>query len=273
MRRSVWTGCLVMAACGGGAEVQRPPATPAPSEPVAVERSEPAPAAAQPPPDRESHVAVRGIEGSMSSYDVNNTMEERSGELSACHGPRVRVVPALSGAIEYAIKVDAEGNVGDVTVKSSDLGDLVLERCIGAVISGKPFPRPNGGDAKFTWSMTLEPAHASAVPEAWEAEQVDKALDRYLPELHETCSDAKPARLVATAYVNKRGRVLAASVRGKGGASDEELDCVISELRKWSMPRPKSRFAKVSFSLALAGRTPAKAKAVVASKPRPKKKR
>jgi hypothetical protein len=270
-----FVGGVLLAACGSTAQV-RPPVEPAPRTP------EPPPAAAAPAPlaaerasDRqESNVHVRGIEGSMSSYDVNQTMERRSDELSACHAPRVRAVPALSGAIEYAIKVDAEGNVGDVTVKSSDVGDLVLERCIGEVIHGKPFPRPNGGDAKFTWSMTLEPAYASAAPEAWEAGQVDKALDKYLPDLHEACSDAKPARLGAIAYVNKKGRVVAASITPNGRASDEELDCLIGELRKWSMPRPKqSRFAKVSFSLSLAGRPRVGVKKVSMARPRPNKKR
>jgi hypothetical protein len=272
MVRRGWVVCVVLAACASGKEAQRSPEEPRTPEPT------PAPVVEAPPPatapDRESSVNVRGIEGSMSSYDVNQTMEGRSQELSACHAPRVRAVPALSGNIEYAIKVDAEGNVGDVAVRRSDVGDLALERCIGEVIQSKPFPRPNGGDAKFTWSMILEPAYASAAPEAWEAEQVDKALDKYLPDLHEACSDAKPARLGAIAYVNKKGRVVAASITPNGRASDEELDCLVSELRKWSLPRPKqSRFAKVSFSLSLAGRSPAKAKSVATTRPRPKKKR
>jgi hypothetical protein len=273
MVRSVWVVCVVLAACASGKEAQRPPEEPRASEPTPSPVVEAAPPAAPEPDPRESAVNIRGIEGSMSSYDVNQAMEGRSDALSACHAPRVRAVPALSGAIEYAIKVDAEGNVGDVAVRSSDVGDLALERCIGEVIESEPFPRPNGGDAKFTWSMILEPAYASAAPEAWQAEQVDKALDRYLPDLHEVCSDARPARLGAIAYVNKKGRVVAASITPNGRASDEELDCLVTELRKWSLPRPKqSRFAKVSFSLSLAGRSPVKAK-VAASRPKPKKKR
>ena len=60
-------------------------------------------------------------------------------------------------------------------------------------------------------------------------------------------------KLDVTAYVNKKGRVVAASVMPRNGAEVEEADCIVLALRKWPMPRPKQkRFAKVSFELASA---------------------
>jgi hypothetical protein len=261
MRLSWFFVSATLVACGAAT----------PREPtVAAEQPEPEPqpepvSERRPPPaqdDADSKVAVRGIEGSMSSYDVNATMEGQGGELQACHEKRARAVPALSGAVEYRIRVDGEGKVNEVKVHGSDLGDLTLERCVGAVIERTPFPKPNGGDARFSWTMTLEPAYAAAVPEAWEAEQIEQVLDKRLSDLHEECDVEKHARhLGATAYVNKRGRVVAASVTGKSAASDEHLDCIVVELRKWPMPRPKhSRFAKVSFPLFSAQRAIAQRK-------------
>nr|ANY58038.1 hypothetical protein [uncultured bacterium] len=240
---------VLLMACGGAQA--NTPVEHAAAEPAPPVRAAPAPVTSAPGAEAEatgeSRLAVRGIEGSMSGHDVNQTMERRTSELAAC---QAHAVPALTGAVVYGIKVDGEGQVNEVTLRSSDLGDRSLERCVAEVIERTPFPRPNGGNARFTWTMTLEPASARAVPEAWEREQIEQVIDKNLSELHEECKIESFARhLGATAYVNKRGRVIAASVTGKSGATDEHLDCVVLALRKWRMPKPKLRFAKVSFPL------------------------
>ena len=265
MRRSWALLSVTWIACGGASLPKEPAHAPEPA-PAALVETPPAP---PPPAEQEEHaesrVKVRGIEGSMNGHDVRTTMEEQNDQLAACHEPRARVNPALSGEVEYGIKVDGEGRVGEVTVRRSDLGDRTHERCVSEVIARTPFPRPNGGDARFTWTLSLEPAYASAVPEAWEAEQIEKVIDKRMAALHADCNVESQARhLGATAYINKRGRVVAASVTGKSAASEEDLDCIVLELRKWPMPKPKhSRFAKVSFSLkasqpALAQRRPSR---------------
>lgn len=247
-------GCVLLMACSG-VQSQANLEPVAPSEELAQTEPAPVEPVAQgdeaPEPEREHHMekklAVRGIEGSMSSFDVNATMERQNAELAAC---QARAVPALTGVVVYGIQVDAQGTVHDVTVQSSDLGDRALERCVSDVIARTAFPRPNGGAARFTWTMTLEPASERSVPEAWEREQIERVLEKNLASLHEECGIASFARhLGATAYVNKKGRVVAAGVTGKSGATDEHLDCVVLSLRKWRMPKPKQRFAKVSFSL------------------------
>lgn len=212
----------------------------------------------------------------MSSYDVRTTMERRGNELLACQEPRVRVVPVMAGTVEFAIQVDRQGKVGEVLVRASDLGDRVLERCISDVIVQTPFPPPNGGDAKVTWTMILEPARAGMEPELWEQEHIEKVIDEHLEELKTEC-DLPPQskKFDVTAYVNRRGRVVSASVMARGLAPSEHLDCIVEKLGQWPMPKPKtSRFAKVSFKLASVGkpreaeRRQGRAKSNVRSRPR-----
>jgi hypothetical protein len=248
MMQTRWAFALVLAACGTTSQqapvAHAPAHTPAP----AVAQAEPA------PPRVETPVKISGIEGSMSSYDVRATMDKRGAALGACHEPRARVVPALSGTIEFAIAVSGEGAVSEVSVASSDLGDRTLERCVSQVIAETAFPRPNGGDARVTWTMILEPTRASAAAEPWDRERIAKVLDKKLPELREECSVNGGGQFDVTAYVNKRGRVVAAGVTSRRAAKPEDLDCIVSELRSWSMPRPKtSRFAKVTFGLGSVG--------------------
>lgn len=195
-------------------------------------------------------VQVRGIEGTLSNFDVRTAMEQRARDFAACHEPRARALPVLAGGIEFAIQVAADGQVNRVAVRASDLGDRELERCLSEVIRTTRFRTPNGGIANVTWLMALSPAQAGRSPEAWEAGRVSRVIDKNLDDLKVSCDLASSStNFTVTAYVSAKGRVVAVGVASPEGGTDEHLDCVAEGLRAWPMPKPHGRFAKVSFVL------------------------
>jgi hypothetical protein len=220
-----------------------------------VRAAPPAPKVALTPAQAEAkadaRVQVRGIEGSMSSFDVRITMEKRGRQFGACHEPRARQVPRLSGTIEFAIRIDPQGTVSEVWVRSSDLGDRQLERCFAEVILATPFPRPNGGEANVAWNMVLGPARPGKDPEQWELGRIERVLAKNAPELRESCGVPSGPSFLITAYVNRRGRVVTAGVSASQNEAPELLDCLAQGMRSWHMPTPKKgSLAKVSFPLA-----------------------
>ena len=232
-------------------------ATPPKPEPVVVvQPPPPSKPVVQPTPEEreakaDARVAVRGIEGTLSSYDVRHTMERRGAEFGACHEPRARRVPRLSGNIEFAIRVTPDGTVSQVHIRNSDVGDRPLERCFLDVISQTPFPKPNGGEANVSYSMILGPARPGKDPEMWEIDRIEKVLAKGVPELRESCSVTAGSYLI-TAYINRKGRVITAGVSTPQGGEPETLDCLAQGLRSWKMPKPKkSALAKISFPLEL----------------------
>ncbi len=195
-------------------------------------------------------VQVRGIEGTLSSFDVRTAMEGRGRDFAACHEPRARALPVLSGRIEFAIQVAVDGQVNRVEVRASDLGDRELERCLSEVIRSTRFRTPNGGVANVTWLMALEPATAGRSPEAWAAGRVSRIIDKNIDDLKDICDlRTSSSNFTATAYVSARGRVVAVGVASPEGSSDAHLDCVAEGLRDWPMPKPRGKYAKVSFVL------------------------
>ena len=198
---------------------------------------------------RNAAVSVRGIEGTLSNYDVRDTMERRNEEFAACHEPRANVVPVLAGRVEFGIQVQPDGRVGHVDVRESDLGDRVLERCFVEVIARTPFPRPHGGQANVTYTMMLEPARPGHEAENWSVERIERTLAQRASPLRESCGLGPRLGLVVTAYVSPSGRVVAAGVSAREGVSDEQADCVAKDLRSWPMPKSKRGMAKVSFAL------------------------
>jgi len=196
-------------------------------------------------------VQVRGIEGTLSNFDVRSAMEGRGREFGACHEPRAKALPVLAGQIEFAIQVDIDGQVRNVDVRASDLGDRELERCLTDVIRGTRFHKPHGGVANVTWLMALEPARLGTPAEAWEPGRIARVIDKNVDDLRGQCDLATSSgTLTITVYVGSRGRIVAAGVASPVGQSAESLDCVAENLRSWPMPKPRGRYAKVSFVVA-----------------------
>jgi hypothetical protein len=204
-------------------------------------------------PDRgtrqEKHVAVQGIEGTLSNFDVRVAMEKQSKAFAKCHEPRVRKVPALAGSIEFKIHVLTSGEVSDVFVRVSDLGDRVLERCLSEVIHATRFPAPHGGEADVSWNMLLEPARKGRAPEQWETAHVERVLRKLGSEVLATCDAKRGGPITVTAYVSRSGRVLAAGLSAARQPPPEQFDCIAEELRSWPMPKPRKGIAKVTFPL------------------------
>ncbi len=197
---------------------------------------------------QEKHVAVQGIEGTLSNFDVRVTMEHHSKEFARCHETRARRVPHVAGNIEFKIHVLTSGEVSDVRVHASDLGDRPLERCLSEVIQNAKFPEPHGGEADVAWNMALAPS-GRAPAEVWETDRVERIVKKHKSDLLATCDARRAGPFQVTAYVSPSGRVLAAGVAAERSSSAEHFDCIAEELRSWPMPRPRKGVAKVSFSL------------------------
>jgi hypothetical protein len=194
-------------------------------------------------------VGVQGIHGTLSNFDVKVTLEKQSKAFAKCHEPRARKVPSLAGGMEFGIRVLTSGEVSDVQVRQSDVGDRVLERCFSEVIQKTRFPPPRGGEATVKWNMALAPARKGREPEQWDSERIERVLKKNRGELLEACDAKRTGSMTVTAYVSKRGKVLAAGVAAPDSSSAEHFDCIADELRGWSMPKPRKGIAKVSFPL------------------------
>jgi hypothetical protein len=233
----------VVGGCAGAAEVT-------PSAALQPQAAVAAPSVAQREAAADARVNVAGIEGTFSAYDVNRTVEGHAEAFAACHEPRARRIPPLGGRIAFGIEVAHSGEVKRVVVRHSDVGDRVLEQCFSDVIRAVQFPRPNGGDADVSWTTEISPPWASREPEVWDAERVKRVASKRSARLRERCELPRRRRVNVTAYVNRRGRVIAASVAPGAAHKPEQLDCIVDTLRSWTMPRPrKRRWAKVSFAI------------------------
>ena len=219
---------------------------------VAVAR--PKPTAPAPPPIAESEpdplpqVRVRGLTGTLNKDDVHQTMDARQEAFDQCIHEVRRRQAWVEGTIRFDFKVDGHGKVEAVSASSSTIGHRPLERCLTQVVSATEFPRPAGrATAQFSWDMHVEPAYRPADP--MDAGLLSRVLRKKARDVFRGCKVRRfRNRFQVTAYVGRRGRILAAGAIPNRPQPDEKVDCVIEEIRSWRLPKPK-RLAKVSFRL------------------------
>lgn len=96
-------------------------------------------------------VAIKGIEGTTSEYDVRTTLESRAQDFDLCHDR----VGGGSGRIEYRIHIEANGDVGAVKIRRLSVRNRRLVDCYTDVVSSSHFTQPHGGYADVTWKTKV----------------------------------------------------------------------------------------------------------------------
>jgi hypothetical protein len=244
-----WFGFALLVAlgagCGSAPEVRPAPRTQVQAPVVA--------AAAAPAPEPEpapvpSSVQIKGLTGTLNKDDVHQTMDARQPELEVCIREVRRRDAYVHGNIQFGFAVDAAGQVAELRTLSSDIGHYALEKCIADVVAGTQFPLPDGrATARFEWGMQVLGAYEPSDP--MDATKLHKVLAKRWAKLREHCEVRRArARNQVTLYVGRSGNVLNAGVVPGAALDEEQLTCVIEDLRDWRMPKPKRR-AKLTFAM------------------------
>lgn len=100
--------------------------------------------------DGPREVAVDGIEGTTSEFDVRTTLENRAEDFDRCHDRM-----GGGGRISYRIHILANGDVGGVRVRTMRSRNRKLVDCYTEVVSSSHFPRPHGGYADVKWTTKV----------------------------------------------------------------------------------------------------------------------
>ena len=63
--------------------------------------------------------------------------------------------PGLSGRIVFAWRVNEQGRVSGVSVRSSSIADAQVASCISRIIQGMRFPEPEGGAVSISFPFVF----------------------------------------------------------------------------------------------------------------------
>jgi TonB family protein len=109
--------------------------------------------------DQSSQMTMQGEEGTLNESDVESALQAHVAEIRDCHNVGRRVPPRAGARVVLRLFVDAKGEVDDVAVLESSLGDKAMERCIADILLGVVFERPTGHKATtFDYPVEFRPA-------------------------------------------------------------------------------------------------------------------
>ena len=104
-------------------------------------------------------MSVQGEEGTLT--DVNSALRDHFGEIKECFRIGHRAARP-SGRVMLRLFVDGKGEVQDVTVLESTIGNPHIERCIADICLGVMFERPAGNrPTTIDYPVEFRPALAS----------------------------------------------------------------------------------------------------------------
>jgi hypothetical protein len=94
--------------------------------------------------DASPEMAVSGDEGTLNSADIEGAMARHRDELLDCYS--LRRGASRSGANRALLRffVDGKGEVVDVAILESNIGNGRVERCLADIAVGVRLPPPNG---------------------------------------------------------------------------------------------------------------------------------
>ncbi|HVU50444.1 MAG TPA: TonB family protein [Polyangia bacterium] len=109
--------------------------------------------------DPSSDMTVQGEEGTLT--DADSALRDHSAEIRECFRIGHRAARP-SGRVLLRLFVDGKGEVQDVTVLESSIGNHAIERCIADICLGVMFERPAGNKpTTIDYPVEFRPALAS----------------------------------------------------------------------------------------------------------------
>jgi TonB family protein len=192
-------------------------------------------------------MAVEGGRGTLEQREVDAVLGRHVKELVACAeqaGPARRYV---SGTVALRFFVTSQGQVSNVLVVASSVGNFAVERCLVEQGRRISLPRPKGHKST-DFQYTLQFMEGDRPVVDWTGEKVARTVAQLSPRL-ESCGALGPAPVKAVLYIEPGG-----SVGSVGLASDSPLDveaasCAVDQIRRWRLRDDRRHVVRTSFSV------------------------
>lgn len=109
--------------------------------------------------DPASEMTVSGEEGTLNAADVESALHDHAPEIRDCLRLGRRSPARAGGRLVLRFFVDGKGEVDDVSIVESSLGNHLVERCIADIGLGVVFEKPAGHKpTTFDYPVEFRPA-------------------------------------------------------------------------------------------------------------------
>jgi hypothetical protein len=205
-------------------------------------------------------MALEGGRGQLDQREVDAVLATHLRELVACAdqaGPARRY---LAGDVALRFFVTSEGEVSNVLVLSSAVGNFAVERCLVEAGRRIHLPRPRGHKGTdFQYSLQFRPSGEAAVVD-WGKEKVAREVAQLSPRLA-PCGELGPAPVQAVLYIEPGGAVGSVGLASEGPFDVDAATCAVDQIRRWKLRDDRHHVVRTSFPVVTTGKAAAPASA------------
>jgi hypothetical protein len=192
-------------------------------------------------------VAVEGILGGIPEHKVQRVMQSNEDAILECYSDALDDYDLLAGDLEMAIVVDLDGSVYEAHLRNGTLGSLAAESCILGQIKRFRFPKPGGGRAEVSHSISLYPPYDPPQMIDWSGSTIGEVAGEHADDLERCLGGRSGVQL--TLYVESGGRVMSAGATSDTAEMYQAATCLAEAAAAWVFPDPGERqIAKASIS-------------------------
>lgn len=192
-------------------------------------------------------VAVEGLLGGIPEHKVQRVMQSNEDAILECYSDALDDYDLLQGDLEMAVVVDFDGSVYEAYLRNGTLGSLAAESCILGQIRRFRFPKPGGGRAEVSHSISLYPPYDPPQMLDWSGATADEVVGEQAADLERCLGGRSGVQL--TLYVESGGRVASAGATSDTAEMYEAATCLAEAAAAWVFPEPGARrTAKATIS-------------------------
>jgi hypothetical protein len=194
-------------------------------------------------------MAVENARGTLEQRDVEAVLGRHGKALVGCYAEAGPAQRFASGEVGLRFFVSSDGEVSNVLVVKSAVGNFAVERCLVGEGRRIRFPPPRGGKAAdFDYSLQFRAGG--------EGEVVDRSPDmlgRDAAQLASSlagCGALGPEPVRAVVYIQPGGTVASVGLASPGPLDTVASTCAVQQIRKWRLPGDRKRMVRASFEIA-----------------------
>jgi hypothetical protein len=210
--------------------------------------------------ESEDGMALEQAKGALDQRDVDKVLDRQVQSLTPCYEQAGAAQRYAGGDVKLRFFVTSRGEVSNVLVTASDVGNYPVERCLVTEGRKLKFPPPQGGRATdFEYSLRFQASGGVRVVE-WS----ETALARDVAQLshHLTpCGSLGPTPVRAVVYIQPGGAVGSVGLACGGPMDTEASACAVEQIRKWRLHDDSKHIVRASFMVSAVTSAPPAARA------------
>jgi hypothetical protein len=221
--------------------------------------------------EEDDGLALEHAKGALDQRDVDKVLDKRVQSLTPCYEQAGPAQKYAGGDVKLRFFVTKAGEVSNVLVVASDVGNYEVERCLVTEGRKLKFPPPRGDHATdFEYSLRFQASGQDRVVE-WGDGVLAKDVAQLSPQLN-ACGSLGPTPVRAVVYIQPGGSVASVGLACTGPMDVEASACAVEQIRKWRLRDDRKHIVRAGFVVGPAGAASpppaAKARAVKRTPPR-----